>query len=97
MKSIAWELNVVSMPLISLLIHFIVGSIRGIYRHKMVEKYQYDYYDNLPLKLIGRLKHNWLYGTFTATAFYISIPLTLIAFLCIFGLQTILRDNTSLI
>jgi hypothetical protein len=65
------------MIVLFLVIHLIVGSIRGIYRYRMIEKYQYDYYDNHPLKLIGRVWHNFIYGTFALEALYISASLTI--------------------
>jgi len=77
MSVVIWGFNLVPVTVLFLSIHFIVGTIRGIYRYRMIEKYQYDYYDNLPLKIIGRLRHNWFYGTFTLKAFYISAFLTI--------------------
>ena len=77
MSVVIWGFNLVPVSVLFLIIHFIVGTIRGIYRYRMIERYQYDYYDNHPLKLFGRLWHNWFYGTFTLKAFYISIILTI--------------------
>ena len=36
------------------LIHFMVGGIRGGYRYLMIKKYQYNYYHH-SMKLLGRL------------------------------------------
>jgi hypothetical protein len=74
-----WGLSLVSVIVLFLLIHLIVGSIRGIYRFRMIEKYQYDYYDDHPLQLIGKVGHNLFYGTFTLPAFYISVSITTVA------------------
>ncbi|GJM29042.1 MAG: hypothetical protein DHS20C17_16770 [Cyclobacteriaceae bacterium] len=79
MGIILWGMSVVNAFVLFLFIHLIVGSIRGIYRYRMIEKYQYDYYDDHPLKLIGRVGHNLFYGTFTLPAFYISVSLTTVA------------------
>lgn len=79
MGIILWGMSVVNAFVLFLLIHLIVGSIRGIYRYRMIEKYQYDYYDDHPLKLIGRVGHNLFYGTFTLPAFYISVSITTVA------------------
>ena len=76
-------MNLVPAIVLFLLIHFIVGSIRGICRYRMIEKYQYDYYDNRPLKLFGRLRHNLFYGIFTPMAFYVSVALTILALLAV--------------
>jgi len=65
-----------SVIILFMVVHLIVGSIRGMYRYQMIKKYQYDYYHNHPLKLIGRIRHNLFYGIFTAVAFYISAALT---------------------
>jgi len=62
------------------LIHFMVGGIRGGYRYLMIKKYQYNYYDH-SMKLVGRLAHNWLYTTFNSTTLLISVCLTILVFL----------------
>ena len=77
MSIVIWGFNIVTGIILFLLIHLIVGTIRGIHRYRMIEKYQYDYYDNFPLKLFGRLGHNWFYGTFALKAFFISAFLTI--------------------
>lgn len=64
-----------------ILIHFVVGSIRGFYRYLMIEKYQYNYYDNNSMKLGFRLAHNWLYSTFNSTTLFISVCLTILVFI----------------
>ncbi len=69
--------NLVPATILFLLIYFVVGTIRGIYRYRMIEKYQYDYYDNHPLNLIGRLIHNLFYGIFALKALFISAFLTI--------------------
>ncbi|TRX46410.1 hypothetical protein FNH22_30935 [Fulvivirga sp. M361] len=76
MRRIPWDLNIWSAIILFMVIHMIVGGIRGIYRYQMIKKYQYDYYDNHPLRLMGRIRHNLFYGTFTTTTFYISATLT---------------------
>jgi len=63
-----------------ILIHFIVGSLRGFYRYLMIEKYQYNYYDP-SMKLIGKLAHNLLYGIINSATLLISVCLTVLVFL----------------
>jgi hypothetical protein len=77
MSTAIWGFNLVPATILFLTIHLIVGTIRGIHRYRMIEKYQYDYYNGFPLKLFGRLGHNWFYGTFALKAFFISIFLTI--------------------
>jgi hypothetical protein len=45
----------------------------------MIKKYQYDYYDDRPMSLVGKLIHNLGNGIFRATALYASISLTALA------------------
>ncbi len=63
-----------------ILIHFIISCLRGFYRYFMIEKHQYNYYDH-SMKLGGRLAHNWLYSTFNSTTLFISVCVTVLAFL----------------
>lgn len=62
-----------------ILIHFIIGGVRGFYRYLMIEKHQYNYYDH-SMKLGGKLAHNLLYGTFNSTTLFISVCLTVLVF-----------------
>ena len=62
------------------LIHLTVGGIRGGYRYFMIKKYQYNYYHH-SMKIVGRLAHNWLYGTFNSTTLLISVFLSVLIFL----------------
>lgn len=73
-------MNIESIIAKFVLIHFVVGMIRGVYRYQMIKKYQYNYYDQ-SIKLIGRLAHNWLYGTFNSTTLLISVCLTILLFI----------------
>lgn len=77
MSVVIWGLNLVPVTVLFLSIHFIVGTIRGIYRYRMIEKYQCHYYNNYPLKLTDKLRHNLFYGTFRPVAFYVSVSLTI--------------------
>ncbi len=61
-------------------VHFIIGGIRGLYRHGMIQKYRYDYYDAHPRSFIGKILHNLNYGIFSWTTFFISLSLVAIAF-----------------
>ena len=63
-----------------ILIHFIVGFIRGFYRYLMIERCQYNYYHH-SMKFLGRLAHNWLYSTFNSTTLLISVCLTILVFI----------------
>lgn len=66
-----------------ILIHLITGFIRGFYRYLVIERYQYNYYHH-SMKLVGRLAHNWLYGTINSTTLFISVFLTILFyFICI--------------
>lgn len=65
-----------------ILIHFIVGGIRGFYRYLMIEKYQHNYYDQ-SMKLAGKLAHNLLYGTINSGTLLISVFLSVLAFLAL--------------
>lgn len=73
-------MNMETMITKFILIHFIVGSLRGFYRYLMIDKHQYNYYDP-SMKLIGKLAHNLLYGTINSTTFLISVCLSVLAFL----------------
>ncbi len=84
---IFWYLNTESIIILLLCIHFIIGSIRGLYRYRMIEKYQYNYYGNHPMKLMGKLAHNWLTGTFSSTTFFLSASITVILFLFILKMK----------
>ena len=61
-------------------VHLVIGCIRGLYRYKMIQKYQYDYYDTHPLSFMGRVVHNLNYGIFSLTTFYISASIIVFAF-----------------
>ncbi|PWL40008.1 hypothetical protein DKG77_04055 [Flagellimonas aquimarina] len=63
------------------LIHLVVGSVRGFYRHQMIERYQYNYYSDPPMNLLSKLAHNWLNGTFSLTTLLISASLTILLFI----------------
>jgi len=62
------------------LIHLIVGGVRGFYRYRMIEKYQYNYYDQ-SIKLTGKLAHNLLYCIVNSTTLFISVCLTILLFI----------------
>ncbi len=78
---ISLDLNTESIIIGLVFIHLIVGSIRGLYRYRMIEKYQYNYYGDHPMNLLGKLAHNWLTGTFSSTTFLLSASLTIMLFL----------------
>ena len=69
---------IIVIVILFLSIHLIVGTIRGLYRYKMIEKYIYDYYDNRPLQKLGRLKHNWRHEIFKTTTICISAVICII-------------------
>ena len=75
------DLNAGSMITMLLFVHLTVGIIRGLYKYRMIEKYQYNYYGDPPMNLLRKLAHNWLTGTFSSTTFFLSASLTTILFL----------------
>lgn len=78
---ISGDLNVVSMITMLLFVQLTVGTIRGLYRYHIIEKYQYNYYGDHSMKLMGKLAHNWLNCVFSSTTLLISAFLTIMAFL----------------
>ncbi len=81
MMGMSGNLNTESMIMMLLFIHMTVGIIRGLYRYHMIEKHQYNYYGDPPMKLMGKLAHNWLNGTFSSTTLLISVLLAFLFFL----------------
>ncbi|WP_350284422.1 hypothetical protein [uncultured Croceitalea sp.] len=75
------DLNTGSIIIVLLFTHFIMGSVRGLYRHYMIEKHQYNYYSDPPMNIFGKLAHNWLAGTFSSTTFFLSASITVMLFL----------------
>lgn len=78
---ISVDLNVESMIAMLLFIHLTIGIIRGLYRYHMIEKYQYNYYGDLPMNLLSKLAHNWLNRVFSPTTLLISALLTIMVIL----------------
>ncbi|NAY91207.1 hypothetical protein GTQ34_04680 [Muricauda sp. JGD-17] len=78
---ISWDLNAGSIIIVLLFIHFIMGGIRGLYRHHMIEKHQYNYYSDPPMNLLGKLAHNWMVSTLSSTTFFLSASITVMLFL----------------
>ncbi|MGX1928346.1 hypothetical protein [Flagellimonas sp. 2504JD4-2] len=78
---ISWNLNTESIIVVLFFVHLILGAIRGLYRYRMIEKHQYNYYADPPMNLLGKLAHNWLAGTFSSTTFILSASITVVLFL----------------
>jgi len=81
MIRISGDLNAGFIITMLLFIHLTVGIIRGLYRHLMIEKYQYNYYGDHPTNLLRKLAHNWLNRLFSSTTLLISALLTIMVFL----------------
>jgi len=64
-------------------VHIIIGGTRGLYRHEMIQKYHYDFYDAHPRSFIGKVLYNLNYGIFSWTTFFISLSSVAIAFVVI--------------
>lgn len=81
MLGILKDLGALTIIMLFVSIHLIVVGVRGIQRYVMIKKYHYDYYDNLPLNFVSRLRHNLSRTIFKSTTFYISASITIMAFL----------------
>ncbi|TAI47297.1 hypothetical protein [Flagellimonas allohymeniacidonis] len=78
---ISLDFHTESIIVVLFFVHLILGGIRGLYRYRMIEKYQYNYYADPPMNIFGKLAHNWLAGTFSSTTFFLSASITVMLFL----------------
>lgn len=62
------------------IIFLLVGFIRGIHRHSMINKYQYDYYGEHNLSVFQKLVHNFVMCTCSITTFVTAAILTAVAY-----------------
>nr|WP_298995551.1 hypothetical protein [uncultured Allomuricauda sp.] len=81
MMRMSWDFNTVSIIMVLLFVHLILGGVRGLYRHLMIEKHQHNYYADPPMNIFGKLAHNWLAGTLSSTTFFLSASITVMLFL----------------
>ncbi|XLS30825.1 hypothetical protein ACJD0Z_08325 [Flavobacteriaceae bacterium M23B6Z8] len=73
--------NIESIIVVLLFTHILIGSIRGLNKLLVIEKYQSNYYANDHMSFFNKMVHNWLSSTFSLITLFLSASFTIMLFL----------------
>lgn len=86
-----WVQNVIYISISLVVIHLMIGGIRGMYRFRHINKYHYDYYEINRLSAKRKLRHNLLHSILNLKTLFLSIALSLLFILVVSQLLNIRR------